>query len=133
MQVTPEDLNTMSRLVYELCGIVLDQTKGYLVESRLSRAVEAAGCGGFGEFARKARAAADATLRNIIIDAITTQETHFFRDNSPFDVLQHKVLPDLIDAKSRTVLAETIAAMVCRVQHWPGTLQPGHDPLRVDP
>ena len=36
MQVTPEDINYVARLVDQLCGVVLDGTKGYLVESRLS-------------------------------------------------------------------------------------------------
>jgi chemotaxis protein methyltransferase CheR len=101
MQITPEELPAVSRLVSELCGITLDDTKGYLIESRLSRLAEAAGCTTFRAFAEKARSAAGATLRSEIIEAITTQETLFFRDASPFEALQHRVLPDLIDAKMR--------------------------------
>ena len=47
MQVTPEEIPTVSRLVDELCGVVLDETKGYLIDSRLGSVAEAAGCSDF--------------------------------------------------------------------------------------
>ena len=40
-------------------------------------------------------------LKRKVIDAITTGETSFFRDTSPFDLLQHKIVPDLIDRRTR--------------------------------
>ena len=62
-----------------------------------------AGCESYAEFARRARHDADHTLRNKIIDAITTNETLFFRDSSPFDALQNKVIPETIDGKAGTL------------------------------
>lgn len=102
MQVTAEDIKVISRLVSDLCGVVLDASKGYLIESRLSRIAEKAGCKSFSELYCKARYDADRTLQNEIIDAITTQETLFFRDTSPFELLQHKLIPDLVDLRQRT-------------------------------
>ena len=48
------------------------------------------------------KADATQTLRRKVVDAITTGETSFFRDASPFDLLQHKVLPELIDRRRKT-------------------------------
>lgn len=100
MQVTPEDIQAIAALVNDLCGIVLDGSKGYLIDSRLSRLAVAAGCNSFCALAQKARTAGNSSLQNEIIDAITTQETLFFRDDSPFEVLRYRVIPDLIDARA---------------------------------
>ena len=84
MKVTPEDIRVISRLVDDLCGVVLDESKGYLIESRLSEVAEKAGCKTFTELYHKARYQSDKKLQTEIIDAITTQETLFFRDSSFF-------------------------------------------------
>ena len=52
------------------------------------------------ELAYKTRAATDRTLKNQIIDAITTQETLFSATRFPFDALRNKVIPDLIDRRA---------------------------------
>lgn len=101
MQVTAEDINYVARLVGELCGVVLDSSKGYLVESRLGQLAVDEGCQTYRELCQRARAGSNKALQQKIIDAITTQETLFFRDNSPYEALQHKILPDLIDICNR--------------------------------
>jgi chemotaxis protein methyltransferase CheR len=108
LQVIDSELPIVASLVKELCGIVLDGSKGYLVESRLGRLAESSGCSSFSELCRKARSNGDKTLQSQIIDAITTQETIFFRDGSPFDVLQHRVIPDLIDSKAGSMFSKRI-------------------------
>jgi len=100
LQATRDDILIVSQLVRDLCGLVLDVSKGYLIESRLGEIAKTAGCTSFAELAHKARLPNHRTLQNEIIDAITTQETLFFRDDSPFQALQFKVLPDLIDRKA---------------------------------
>jgi chemotaxis protein methyltransferase CheR len=105
------DVSAISRLVHDLCGLTLDASKGYLIESRLGGIAQAAGCATFSELAYKARSADNRAIQTAIVDAITTQETLFFRDESPFDTLQHKVLPDLIDARSDTPLARRLRVL----------------------
>lgn len=124
MRVTPDELTLLAQLVYELSGIALDATKGYLVESRLSSLAEGRGCKSFHDFWQLARSAGNQTLRNQIIDAITTQETLFFRDGSPFEVLRHKVIPDLIDAKAGTPAAK-------RLRIWSAACSTGQEPYSV--
>ncbi|MBN2022139.1 MAG: protein-glutamate O-methyltransferase CheR [Pirellulales bacterium] len=108
MQVTHDDIMFVATLVNELCGVMLDESKGYLVESRLSGLAREAGCASYRDLCHKARAPGNAPLQHKIIDAITTQETLFFRDDSPFEALQHKALPELIDAKAKTAFSRRI-------------------------
>ncbi len=122
MQVTPEEIPAVARLVDELCGVVLDETKGYLIDSRLGAIADAAGCANFGDFCRTARA--DRTLQDQIIDAITTQETLFFRDNSPFEALRHKAIPETIDAKAATPFPK-------RLRIWSAACSTGQEPYSI--
>ena len=124
MQVTAEDIKVISRLVSDLCGIVLDETKGYLIQSRLSTLAEEAGCKTFSELYYKARYERESGLRDKVIDAITTNETLFFRDTSPFDVLQNKIIPDLIDAKAKTPFPR-------RIRIWSAACSTGQEPYSM--
>ncbi len=100
IKITPNEVRTISRYIYSLTGIVLDESKSYLFESRLSRLVQEAGCTSYSEFYNKAKLGSDTSLQRKTIDAITTNETLFFRDQYPFELLRHKLLPDLIDRRS---------------------------------
>ncbi len=97
MQVTPEELKLISDYVKSLCGVVLDSSKAYLVESRLRPLVQELGLNSYRELYFKAKSDATGRLPNRIVDAITTQETSFFRDQSPFELLKHKLLPEHAD------------------------------------
>ncbi len=108
MQVIENEIPIVAALVKELCGIVLDESKGYLIENRLSGLAEVEGCTSFSELCKKARCCGDKTLQSRIIDAITTQETIFFRDGSPFEALQNKVIPDLIDVRAGSLFPNRI-------------------------
>lgn len=96
-----EELTVWSRYIQEICGILLDDSKGYLLETRLGSLLTEVGAASFSELFYKVKADASAKLRGKIIEAITTNETSFFRDSAPFDLLRHKLLPDLIDRRSK--------------------------------
>ena len=98
MTPTPADIDAVCDLVNDLCGIYLDEQKDYLIEGRLARLVKENGCANYAELARKARG--KQPLKEQIVNAITTNETLWFRDKSPFEALRHKLIPELIDAKS---------------------------------
>jgi chemotaxis protein methyltransferase CheR len=108
MRVIDKEIAIVADLVEELCGIILDESKGYLIESRLGSIAESHGCSSFTELCQKVRRNGDQMLRSRIIDAITTQETLFFRDASPFEALQHKVIPEIIDAASGTMFPKRL-------------------------
>ena len=122
MQVTPEEIPAVARLVNELCGVVLDETKGYLIDSRLGSVAQQAACASFGELCQKARG--NRTVELKIIDAITTQETLFFRDNSPFEAFKHKAIPETIDAKANTAFPK-------RLRIWSAACSTGQEPYSI--
>lgn len=100
--ITREEMPVWSRYIHEICGIQLDDSKGYLVETRLGGLLSDAGAANFSELFYKARADSSCKLRGKIIEAITTNETSFFRDTSPFELLRHKLIPELIDKRSKS-------------------------------
>jgi chemotaxis protein methyltransferase CheR len=99
--ITREELTVWSHYIREICGIHLDQSKGYLLETRLSGLLREVGASNFSELYYRAKADAANSVRRKIIDAITTNETSFFRDTSPFELLQHKLIPELIDRRKK--------------------------------
>lgn len=102
MSLTPSDLDAVCRLVDDLCGVYLDEKKTYLIEARLAELLPRHSCESYAELARKARGPAATAVVEDVIDAITTNETLWFRDASPFEALRYKLLPEIIDAKANT-------------------------------
>jgi len=99
--LTKDELTVWSRYISEITGIYLDSSKGYLIETRLGSLLRETGSHSYSELHHKAKSDLTHSLRKKIIDAITTNETSFFRDTSPFDMLKHKLLPELIDRRNR--------------------------------
>ncbi|MBS1802410.1 MAG: protein-glutamate O-methyltransferase CheR [Acidobacteria bacterium] len=92
-------MSVWSGYIQEICGIHLDHSKAYLLETRLRGVMSESESASFSELFFKARSDLSARLRAKIIDAVTTNETSFFRDVSPFEMLRHKILPELIDRR----------------------------------
>jgi chemotaxis protein methyltransferase CheR len=102
--ITQNELLAWSRYIHEICGVYLDTTKGYLIETRLAALLRETGSGGWAELLYKAKSDTVAALRLKIISAITTNETSFFRDSAPFELLQYKLFPELIDRRTKSGL-----------------------------
>jgi len=85
--------------IEQLCGIALDDTKAYLIEARLGPLVKQYGVQTAFDLITKAKTPNGEMIRKSLVEAMTTRETFFFRDNSPFEALQFKALPELIDEK----------------------------------
>lgn len=101
IRILPNEQKALSQYIYSISAVALDETKGYLIENRLSSLAEEMGCHSYGELLARARADAIGTIRTKVIEAITTNETSFFRDSGPFDLLRYKVIPEIIDRLSR--------------------------------
>ncbi|GAA5213865.1 protein-glutamate O-methyltransferase [Corallincola platygyrae] len=76
------------------CGIVLGDNKQYLVKSRLSPLMNQYGLESMSELIRRAMSPRDRDLRASVIDAMTTNETLWFRDTYPFELLKNRILPE---------------------------------------
>jgi chemotaxis methyl-accepting protein methylase len=100
--ITADEFSVLSKYIYALCGVALDSTKTYLVETRLKSMMQQYACSSYMDLHAKAKADRSGNMEKEIVNAITTNETLFFRDASPFEVFKHKILPDLIDARSKS-------------------------------
>jgi chemotaxis protein methyltransferase CheR len=100
-----EEFKVFAKYIYSISGVYLDETKVYLIETRLQGLVNDLGCASYSELYYRAVSDQSKSLPNKIIDAITTNETLFFRDQSAFELLRNKILPDLIDSRTRKMKA----------------------------
>jgi len=78
------------------CGILLGENKQYLVSSRLNKLMEQQGIKSLGELVQRIQTQPRSGLREQVVDAMTTNETLWFRDTYPFEVLKSKVIPEFI-------------------------------------
>jgi chemotaxis protein methyltransferase CheR len=122
--LTPADVDAVCDLVDNLCGICWDSSKSYLIESRLANIFQRSGCANYADFARRVQANLLPTLRAEVIDAVTTHETLWFRDNSPYEALKHKIFPELIDAKAGTAFPK-------RIRIWSAACSTGQEPYSI--
>jgi chemotaxis protein methyltransferase CheR len=98
--VTPQDFDYLRQLLRERSGLVLSAEKQYLAESRLLPVARRHGLTTLGELVGKLKAAIAAPLTSEVVEAMTTNETFFFRDKLPFDHFRDTVLPALIAARA---------------------------------
>ncbi len=95
----PADYEFLRKLLKERSGLDLSSDKQYLVESRLIPLARRAGLPGIAELVAKIKTGAEA-LTSEVVEAMTTNETFFFRDKIPFDHLRDTILPALVRARA---------------------------------
>ncbi len=100
MTIATVDFDFISTLVRERSAIVLEQGKEYLIEARLLPLARERGTGSVAELVRELRRSPSSALRDLVVEAMTTNETSFFRDVHPFNALSDHILPDLLRARS---------------------------------
>ena len=93
------DLTYLRGLVREQSAIVIDESKTYLIESRLEPVARRNGLGSLEELVARLRLQRTGPLHDLVVDAMTTNETSFFRDLHPWRALEHHVLPDLLERR----------------------------------
>ena len=106
--ITTPDFDFVSALAYKEAAIVLEKGKEYLVESRLTPLALREGFSDLSTFiAAMRRDRVQGALHAKAVDALTTNETYFFRDFHPFEALRQTILPELIakraDARKLTI------------------------------
>ncbi len=94
--MSPASFEYLRTLVAELSAIALDDEKKYLVESRLMPLAHRVGLNSIDDLVHKLRVAPSKHLRQQVVDAMTTNETSFFRDTVPFETLRKIILPELV-------------------------------------
>ncbi len=104
-------------------GLVLSPDKGYLAESRLMPVARKCGLGGLEELIAAVRSGKDEGLRVEVIEAMTTNESYFYRDNKPFDILCDEVLPRIVEARK--------AAGAKNIRIWSAACSSGQEPYTI--
>jgi chemotaxis protein methyltransferase CheR len=94
------DYEFLRKLLKERSGLDLSSDKQYLVESRLIPLARRVGLAGIAELAAKMMKGGSDALTAEVVEAMTTNETFFFRDKIPFDHLRETVLPELLQARA---------------------------------
>lgn len=103
IHLDPKDFPHWSSYIYSITGISLDPSKIYLLETRFATLLKEVNCLSFQCLLEKVKADQSGALKRKVIVAITTNETSFFRDSAPFEMLKHKIIPDLVDTRSKQV------------------------------
>jgi len=101
INVSEPEYLLLKQFIETHCGIVLEKGKEYLIETRLSELAKEVGADSFQAFHLKAKKDESGHLRERIIDAMTTNETSWFRDSSAWEYLRKKAVPNLIDRMTK--------------------------------
>jgi chemotaxis protein methyltransferase CheR len=99
--MSPEDFDYLRKLLKERSGLVLSGEKQYLAESRLLPVARKHGMTTLTELIGKLKSPLAITLTSEVVDAMTTNETFFFRDKLPFELFRSVVMPAVIAARAR--------------------------------
>lgn len=90
----------ISEFLEQQCGIVLGENKQYLVKSRLAPLMSKYGVDTLEALVTRTLSPVERQLRAAVVDAMTTNETLWFRDEYPFKLLKNKILPDFANKTS---------------------------------
>ncbi len=103
--MTPLDYDYLRKCLKERSGLVLSADKQYLVESRLLPVARKAGLANLGELVIALKSAREPALMTTVVEAMTTNESFFFRDKMPFDHFRKTIMPALLATRksARTI------------------------------
>lgn len=121
MSLSPEHFRAVSDLVRRESAIVLDEGKEYLVEARLLPLAKGEGFSSLADLVKAIGAAGSGPLRRKVVEAMTTNETYFFREPDHFELLRTRILPALADRRRA----------VRRLVIWSAACSTGQEPYSV--
>ena len=102
MTVATAEFAYLQKLVMDRSAIVLSDDKAYLLDSRLQPLARELGLDNSEAVIQRVRQTRDPSLENKVVEAMTTNETLWFRDISPFNALRRTVVPELVARRGTT-------------------------------
>ncbi len=122
MPITNEsdDYKQFRAFLEEACGILLGDNKAYLVNSRLKVVLQKHNLSSLNQLVSKLKSSASKLLKDDVVDAMTTNETLWFRDNHPFHLLTTKIFPELCQKRS-----------VQPIKIWSAACSTGQEPYSI--
>ena len=121
MGLDDRDFAFVAQLVRTRAAIVLEPSKAYLVESRLGPLARRHGLDDVGELVHRLRTQPANGLHDETVDAMTTNETSFFRDQHPFTALERVIVPRLLESRTHE---RTLTI-------WSGACSSGQEPYSI--
>lgn len=120
MPVTQSEFNAFRQFLENKSGIVLGDNKQYLVTSRLKKLKDEHGIKTLTELMTRMQAQPRGALQEQVVDAMTTNETLWFRDTFPYEVMKNKVLPELLQQQPNQ-----------RLRIWSAACSSGQEPYSL--
>jgi chemotaxis protein methyltransferase CheR len=119
--MTPAEFDYLRQFLKSRSGLVLSNEKQYLIESRLLPVARALGLGGIPPLVARLRSAESGPLAEAVVEAMTTNESFFFRDKAPFEQFTRFMLPELMARRSA----------VRRIRIWCAAASTGQEPYSI--
>lgn len=119
--MTPIDYDYLRVFLKARSGLVLNNEKQYLIESRLMPVAKKAGLASISALVIKLREPGTAALQEQVVDAMTTNESFFFRDKVPFEHFTQTMLPEMLKAR----------ASERRIRIWCAAASTGQEPYTL--
>ena len=101
MTIAAASFAYVRELVHRRSAIYLEAGKEYLVESRLQPIVQASGERTLDRLVSRLRSSPEGSLHTQVVEAMTTNETSWFRDRHPYDAFESVILPDLLSRRAK--------------------------------
>lgn len=117
--ISPKEYDQFKLFLEQACGIVLGEGKQYLMVSRLTRLLRNEDIISIADLLTAIQRNMPRHLRDAVIDAMTTNETSWFRDRSPFECLEKSVFPEMDNEGKRQ----------CRI--WSSACSSGQEPYTI--
>lgn len=117
--MTEEEFEIFRRVLEQTSGLTLSRDKTYLLESRLEPVARRHGLSGLSELAQALKRGGG-RFADEVAEAMTTNESSFFRDGRPFEQLRDQVLPDLLSRRPNK-----------RLHIWSAGCAKGQEPLSI--
>lgn len=122
-QLTDSEFKQLRDFIEKSCGIALGDEKAYLVENRLVGLLAEAGCSSYAELYTKAVGNLQSGLRDKIVDAMTTNETSWFRDLYPYQILETVIFKRLSQ--------ELASGKRSKIRIWCAASSTGQEPYSI--
>ena len=120
--LNPQEFEQFQEYIERESGISLESGKEYLLESRLRPLMREHGCLNYKQLLDKTKSDGTGMVRNKVIDAMTTNETLWFRDMGPFRTFEEVILPDM---------AKKISQGKPKVRIWSAACSTGQEPYSL--
>jgi chemotaxis protein methyltransferase CheR len=119
--VTPDDYQFLCNFLKKQSGLVLSKDKHYLIESRLNPIVREHELGSLSALVARLKGQGNSSLVRQVTEAMTTNESFFYRDKTPFELFEKNMLPQLMKARDQSR----------RIKIWCAAASSGQEPYSL--